>query len=108
MNSLCVECQGMCCKVLRIDAPTPDHVRWLEGRTLALGADEWGQFAFVSCRCKHLSNLGTCTIQERKPWFCKVHEPGGKMCADVLRKLKPELLAKFLACHSADSKAKSP
>jgi Fe-S-cluster containining protein len=85
----------MCCKVLRVETPTPDHVRWLEGRAVETSADETGAYAFVPCVCRHLTGDGKCGIQDSKPVFCALAPVGGEMCRQVLRKFRPDLLARL-------------
>jgi Fe-S-cluster containining protein len=104
VDPLCAGCGGWCCRVLRVETPTPDHVRWIEGRAIAMAADETGAYALVESKCRYLTDGGLCGIQERKPLFCQRPQPGGEMCRQVLRKFKPELLAKIPLDLSATGK----
>lgn len=87
MNDKCKQCRGACCEVVKIDAPTPDYIEWIEGRAVKLH----GGTALLPCICRHLTDDGKCDIQASKPLFCQNMEVGGTDCQTIVRLLRPSL-----------------
>lgn len=77
MRELCADCNGACCRNVRVVAKhlTADQAQWAELHG-ALRGDQW----YIAAKCSALDDAGRCTIYHARPHVCRDYMPAGRDC----------------------------